>query len=370
MDNLVEVIKIVEGALSADRRQVRNYVELLAEKVEGAGDLRSAKHLRRALERSKFRDMQSMDQAGMGVSLPTDSESHFPLADITFEEQPHVFFPASVHRQVEDFTSFIDRSDDLIRNGVGIAPSMLLFGPPGCGKSEMAKYISSRLQLPLITSRADSLISSFLGSTSKNIRQLFNYAASRPCVLFLDEFDVLAKARDDAQELGELKRVVVSLLQNIDAVGHHTVLIAATNHEHLLDTAVWRRFAFRLRIGLPDEQQRYLMFRQYLSQCNDDVVLSALACLADGASGADIRDWCDSAIRKSIVSGEVHVDAMGLLYDIATQRSAFTTVENNLKLQVAQKLRDADEGRFTYRALSQLLGVSLGQLSKSLRGVG
>ena len=93
---------------------------------------------------------------------------------------------------------------------------MLLYGPPGVGKSETAKYVAARLEVPLYTVRTDSLVSSYLGSTSKNLRSVFDFVSAEPCVLFLDELDAIAKQRDDSQELGELKRVVISLLQNID----------------------------------------------------------------------------------------------------------------------------------------------------------
>jgi len=99
--------------------------------------------------------------------------------------------------------------------------------------------------------RLDGLISSYLGSTAKNIRALFDFAAKTPCVLFLDEFDAIAKVRSDAQEMGELKRVVNSFLQNLDTLGRQSIVLAATNHETLLDAAVWRRFTYRLALTLP-----------------------------------------------------------------------------------------------------------------------
>ncbi|MFX5839347.1 ATP-binding protein, partial [Acinetobacter baumannii] len=125
------------------------------------------------------------------------------------------------------------------------AMSFLMYGPPGTGKTRLARHIATELGLELYVARLDGLISSYLGSTSKNIRALFDFAARTPCVLFLDEFDAIAKVRSDDQELGELKRVVNSFLQNLDTLGKHSIILAATNHESLLDAAVWRRFTYR-----------------------------------------------------------------------------------------------------------------------------
>ena len=112
----------------------------------------------------------------------------------------------------------------------------------------------------MVTARLDGLVSSLLGSTAKNIRKVFDYASKRECILFLDEFDVIAKLRDDKNELGELKRVVNSLLQNIDGFNNDSILIAATNHHELLDPAIWRRFSTIAALEKPlwDEIVRYL----------------------------------------------------------------------------------------------------------------
>ena len=117
-----------------------------------------------------------------------------------------------------------------------------------------------KTKLPLATARLDGLISSLLGSTAKNIRKIFDYASKQECVLFLDEFDVIAKVRDDKNEMGELKRVVNSLLQNIDMFSPDSIIIAATNHHELLDPAVWRRFNKVLLIDKPTvpEIQKFL----------------------------------------------------------------------------------------------------------------
>ncbi len=155
--------------------------------------------------------------------------------------------PDNLDKKVNAFVSYLGKKDELNALNIPINPTLLLFGPPGTGKSKLAANIAARVGLPLVTARADALISSYLGSTSKNIRSLMEYAKSEPCVLFLDEFDSIAKARDDKNEIGELKRVVVSLLQNIDTL-KDTIVIAATNHAHLLDPAIGRRFHYKMEL--------------------------------------------------------------------------------------------------------------------------
>src|SRR3569833_2537530 len=123
----------------------------------------------------------------------------------------------AVADKVEDFVKVIEHKDKFKQMGLFNQNTLLLYGLPGVGKTTIAKYISMRTGLPLVTARLDAVISSLLGNTSKNIRKIFEYADSKPCILFLDEFDAIAKASDDQHEMGELKRVINSLLQNIDA---------------------------------------------------------------------------------------------------------------------------------------------------------
>ena len=137
--------------------------------------------------------------------------------------------------------------DALRAMGVEPSRSCLLYGPPGTGKTLTALMLARRLGLPVVNARIDGLVSSFLGTTARNIANLFDFANRYRCVLLLDEFDALAKMKDDPHELGEIKRVVNTLLQNLDARKGIGLTIAITNHEGLLDTAVWRRFENHIR---------------------------------------------------------------------------------------------------------------------------
>ena len=368
LPHVLELLKIVEGAVNADREKVNSYTELLASKLAAEGHKNVADRLQRALHSSKTR---MLELSRTGTRVPVDQESRLSLADeeLVRPADAVVFVSPEVSASVSEFIRFVVASDRLISHGVGVSPSMLLYGPPGCGKTELARYVASQLGLPLLTARSDSLISSFLGSTAKNLRVLFEHAMARPCVLFLDEFDALAKARDDKNELGELKRVVVSLLQNIDALASKTVLLAATNHDHLLDPAIWRRFAFRLEIGLPELQARRAMFQRFCGDLAEgaDEDLDLFAGISATLSGADIKQVADDSKRSAILSDRNRIDPAEVLRRILRLRLPDLDKESvPMEAKVAAARRLAPE-LLTYRRLSDVFGVSLGRLSKLLR---
>lgn len=152
------------------------------------------------------------------------------------------------------------RADDIRGKGLPVRSKLLFCGPPGCGKTICAEVFSAELGLPMYAVKLDQLISSYLGETATNLRKIFDFARKQPCVLFLDEFDALARSRDDASEHNELRRVVNSLLLFIDRLKPQGFLIAATNLDHALDAAIWCRFDEVIWFDKPDRQlvERYL----------------------------------------------------------------------------------------------------------------
>src|SRR5579883_2590120 len=286
-DYLFDIAKIIEGAINGDQDKIIAYANQRSDRWESEGEAEGARRIRQIVSKRKTRTVglaraskqSASDTAAM--LIPVDSESRLPTGDEAHFEKGRVdlFVTPQVERTINQFLIYYGEAERLNANGVGVSPSMLVYGPPGCGKSQLAKFIASELGLPLITSRVDGLISSYLGSTSKNLRLLFEYAMSHPSILFLDEFDALAKMRDDRGELGELKRVVIGLLQNIDAMGKDHVLIAATNHEHLLDPAIWRRFAYKIHLVEPESQIREKMLAKFLSQYSNSDLIELLTLL-------------------------------------------------------------------------------------------
>ena len=152
--------------------------------------------------------------------------------------------------------------------------------------------------------RIDGLVSSYLGQTSVNLRKIFSSVANQEIVLFLDEFDAIAKKRDDGHEMGELKRVVTALLQNFDNMPANVFLIAATNHEHLLDPAIWRRFNYTINIGLPDDDQRRKLIEKWFEEYSveTDVDIQKLTDLTADRSVAQIKELIISAAKRSVTT--------------------------------------------------------------------
>lgn len=360
MDHLLEISRIVDGAVKGDRAKVVAYVEQLARKLRESGDLAAAERLTRTATQTKASEV-AVNGVAVPPRLPVDNESRLALADEEWIEPngAPVIIEPPLEQRVEEFVRFVKASDQLLASRMGIAPTMLIYGPPGVGKTELAKYIASRLGLPLITARADSLISSFLGSTAKNLRMLFEHCRSRPCVLFLDELDSVAKLRDDQHELGELKRVVVSLLQNIDALDNQVVLLAATNHHHLLDPAIWRRFAYKLELGLPDHESRRQLFRLFLgTYAPPDHEVAAFAALGEGTTGADIRQVCENAMRTAVIGHRTTVDPTDVFRLIIEVRLGNVTDFNSTEPDRIKAVRDLAPKLFTLKRLAALFNSS------------
>lgn len=160
------------------------------------------------------------------------------------------------------------RADLLRAHNLEPRHRILLAGPPGNGKTSLAEALATELASPLLVVRYESVITSYLGETAVRLSKLFEQVRTRRCVLFLDEFDVVGKERGDIHETGEIKRVVSSLLIQVDALPSYVVVVTATNHPELLDRAVWRRFQLRLNLPQPSPDQTEEWFSRFESRFN------------------------------------------------------------------------------------------------------
>jgi len=232
---------------------------------------------------------------------PSDRETSAPIADIILTPTSSPVAPIlteELRRAVDAVVDEWAAVEALSQAGLVPPYSCLIFGPPGTGKTLTAIYLAEKLGLPVVRARIDGIVSSFLGTTARNLANLFEFANRYQCILLLDEFDAIAKLRDDPHEVGEIKRVVNTLLQNLDSRAGVGLTIAITNHPSLLDPAVWRRFEVRLEVPTPQFEQRISLAETFLAPLEPQShIVRFMAWISEGQTGADIRTMVDTLKR-------------------------------------------------------------------------
>ncbi|WP_458122278.1 AAA family ATPase [Paenibacillus sp. Z6-24] len=201
-----------------------------------------------------------------------------------------------------EFLKIIDMKEQFAVHDVPVPNKIMMFGPPGTGKTLTAFHLAHQLELPLVTVRLDALIHAHLGETGSNVRKIFEYARIEPCVLFMDEFDAVARTRDNNDEVKEMARVVNTLLQCLDEFPEHCIFIAATNLETELDNAIWRRFDTKMVYGNPAAELRLEYMKRLCGEfpCESGLLAWASAEM-EGCSYADMEQIMLKAKRKAII---------------------------------------------------------------------
>lgn len=241
------------------------------------------------------------------ASVQTNSSSRgreFVTEVIPKRRLDDLILPLVVRRAVEELVEEQQRADLLRAHGLEPRNRVLLVGPPGTGKTTLAEAIAESAGVPLFVVRYESMIGSYLGETATRLKRVFDYARTTPCLLFFDEFDAIGKERGDIHETGEIKRVVTSLLMQVDDLPSYTILAAATNHPELLDRGSWRRFQLRLPLPLPDSRAlaRYIEeFSKRLPQALGHAP-ATIARRLGKISYAEVEQFCLDVLRRSVLT--------------------------------------------------------------------
>ena len=297
--------------------------------------------------------------------LPVDKESRYAL--VSSEEPlpiPDPILAPYTWNQISDFIKERELIPEFIEAGIVPPNSLLMSGQPGVGKTYIAHWISNKLDLPLVTLDLATSISSYLGRSGQNIRSIFDYAKEQPCVLFLDELDAIAKRRDDAGDLGELKRLVNVLLKEIENYPTTGVIIAATNHPELLDKAIWRRFDRAIEIPMPDSVERKKLLCRHLENYDKSIgenTIDYIVSRSQTVNAADICKLCEHIKRQMILNPNKNprIIALAELHKIK---------EYNSKAQKEQICREikAEFPNMTLRDISQITNIPLSTVSRYL----
>jgi hypothetical protein len=383
----VEYLAIVQSlcrvGLATGDEKFRKQVERLRDRMRKGSDNEAADAIenllateQRATTLQPSRVELSRSLAGerltAAVHPPFDKESGAPLAQILLTPGDAALPPVLTEELEAALDSMLREwvDDDKLR-ALGIAPthSCLIFGAPGTGKTITAMHIAARLGLPVVLARLDGIMSSFLGTTARNIGTLFEFANRYRCVLLLDEFDALAKLRDDPQEVGEIKRVVNTLLQSLDVRGSLGLTIAITNHPNLLDPAIWRRFEVKIEMPLPPATARERLIAEFLAPVAvHDSALHLLAWASHGASGSEVRSMTHAMKRYLVLeksgSDQMQLDGGDALTALRRYHVTSANLEDRARLaalreeprSIARMLLKSEDSSFTQASVAQLLG--------------
>jgi len=307
----------------------------------------------------------------MGLKpLPTDIESYSEIATVSLPNDlaSKPVLAKSTQYEVDTFLSEWKNQNLLLSKNIKPSTSMLFIGAPGTGKTMSAKYIASTLKLNLVTLDLSISMSSLLGRTGQNIKKIFSYARKNPCVLLLDEFDAIAKRRDDPTDLGEIKRVVNVLLLELENWPATSIVIATSNHPELLDRAVWRRFDKVVEIENPEFEQRIKIITDNLHSYGYDLsdeeknLVEIASIMLVDKNASDLAKFSERIVRKMLLEKSN--------FEIALIEELEATVKDKkFRGKFCFEMKNRFGKQITLRELARITGLSTAGVQHHLKNI-
>lgn len=300
-----EFYKIGEELINLEKRKKHHFV---------------AKELKEALYSQNNSRLNSEKRFRSNMPIPRDNDTGFPLLSIEQYDLDwdSLILSEKIKYELKQIVQGFRSYEVLATYNLKPKNKVLFCGLPGTGKTFTAQVLSSYLGLPLVYINFDAIISSYLGETATNLRKVFDFISNGIWVVLFDEVDIIGKNRDDQHETGEIKRVVNNFLQMIDNFKGDSLIIASTNHPHILDPAIWRRFDEVINFELPERKERASLIKLYLKPLKKekDLDIELLSRETDGFSPSDIKTMCRDAMIHAIINERDTLENRDLKYSL------------------------------------------------------
>lgn len=293
------LVALVKAGATGDKQNLQRTVEAIIAEERGKQHNILASRLEKALANGRATppDLHARSE-------PSNRAREF-IAELTPRRRlEDLILTETCRKGVTQLIEEQQRSDLLRAHGLDPRHRLLLVGPPGNGKTTLAEAVAESLAVPFFLVRYETMISSYVGETASRLKRVFDYARTTPCVLFFDEFDAIGKERGDIHETGEIKRVVTSLLMQIDELPSYTIVAGATNHPELLDRASWRRFQFRLALPMPSQAALERYIESFSGRLSDELghAPASIVKRLGRISYAEVEQFCLDLQRRHVLS--------------------------------------------------------------------